>query len=192
MATFDPYLAAVEIRDQLASEKRKLGFFFGAGASMAVGIPGIAALTDEVEKRLITEYQMSRCIGIATYSAVFNTNPRIEDPNVLILDDAHSAENYIAQLWTVSISRLNDRGLYEKLLRIACQNKDPWLLEKMLDDGGDPYGHIDLVPMPRLWPFMQDIIEAMDSGLQERSEAASRSKARTIIPWGNPGPWREA
>ena len=52
MVIHDPLRAALEIREQLASEKRRLGFFLGAGTSMAVGIPGIDALTDQVSQIL--------------------------------------------------------------------------------------------------------------------------------------------
>lgn len=48
MVVHDPLRAALEIREQLASEKRRLAFFFGAGTSMAVGMPGIDALTEQV------------------------------------------------------------------------------------------------------------------------------------------------
>jgi len=44
--------AAFELREQLASDKRRLAFLMGAGTSMAVGVPGIDDLTSEVEKKL--------------------------------------------------------------------------------------------------------------------------------------------
>src|SRR5688572_4994435 len=52
MQPYDPLCAAFEIREQLASEKRRLAFFLGAGTSMAVGLPGINALTTMVKGRL--------------------------------------------------------------------------------------------------------------------------------------------
>lgn len=52
MSTHDPLRAAVELREQLASEKRRLAFFLGAGTSMAVGLPGIRGLTEMVLKKL--------------------------------------------------------------------------------------------------------------------------------------------
>lgn len=48
----DPLNAAIEIREQLASEARRLLFFFGAGTSMAVGLPGIIDLTKQVSNNL--------------------------------------------------------------------------------------------------------------------------------------------
>lgn len=58
MLTIHPFDAAAEIREQLASEKRRLGFFLGAGASMAVGVPGIGELTDLVIRRLTAQDEL--------------------------------------------------------------------------------------------------------------------------------------
>lgn len=48
----DPLNAALEIREQLASETRRLLFFFGAGTSMSIGLPGIVKLTADVAAKL--------------------------------------------------------------------------------------------------------------------------------------------
>lgn len=52
---YDPFRFALDLREQLASEKRRLGFFMGAGTSMSVGMPGIEALTSKVEEQLQDE-----------------------------------------------------------------------------------------------------------------------------------------
>jgi len=52
VTTHDPLRAAFDIREQLATAKRRLAFFFGAGTSMAVGLPGIQALTNNVDEKL--------------------------------------------------------------------------------------------------------------------------------------------
>ncbi len=48
---------ALQLRDQLSSDKRKLGFFFGAGTSMAVGIPGVFALTKKISEHLTEPFK---------------------------------------------------------------------------------------------------------------------------------------
>lgn len=48
----NPLRAALDIREELASEKRRIAFFLGAGTSMAIGIPGIEKLTELISKRL--------------------------------------------------------------------------------------------------------------------------------------------
>lgn len=51
----NPSRVAHELREHLASDKRNLGFFMGAGTSMAIGLPGIDQLTGLVEKSLSSE-----------------------------------------------------------------------------------------------------------------------------------------
>lgn len=46
-----------QLRDQLSSEKRKLSFLFGAGTSMAVGIPGVFTLTEKILETIEEEYK---------------------------------------------------------------------------------------------------------------------------------------
>lgn len=48
---FDVAREARELRNQLSVSKR-IGFFFGAGTSMSLGIPGIIKLTQEIENKL--------------------------------------------------------------------------------------------------------------------------------------------
>jgi hypothetical protein len=49
---FDAAREAAELRNQLSSDKRRLAFFFGAGTSQAVGIPGLIPLTKLVSEGL--------------------------------------------------------------------------------------------------------------------------------------------
>jgi replicative superfamily II helicase len=49
------------------------------------------------------EYQNADRIAVTTYSALFNTNPFFTNPQVIIVDDAHAAENYIKALWTMRV-----------------------------------------------------------------------------------------
>ena len=61
-------------------------------------------------------FEESSAIAVTTYSAIFNTNPRIDSANLLILDDAHASEDFIASLWNVEISRDDHRKLYFAIL----------------------------------------------------------------------------
>ena len=42
-------------------------------------------------------------VAVATYSALFNSKPFFSNPDVIILDDAHAAENYVAKMWSLWI-----------------------------------------------------------------------------------------
>jgi len=48
-----PKQAVSQLKDQLSSEKRKLSFLFGAGTSMAVGLPSVTDLTLKIKTKLV-------------------------------------------------------------------------------------------------------------------------------------------
>ena len=73
--THDPLRAASELREQLASDKRRMAFFLGAGTSMAAGVPGIIELTAKVEEGLPLE----RKAEFAKVKAAIKGSPNIED-----------------------------------------------------------------------------------------------------------------
>lgn len=58
---------------------------------------------DNYSKTDCTDYTTSSKVAVTTYSSLFNTNPFFRDPETIILDDAHVAENYIAKMWSLEI-----------------------------------------------------------------------------------------
>jgi hypothetical protein len=74
MAKFTQKDAVREILEQLTSEKRKLGFLMGAGTSMAVGLPGINALTSKVDGKLNTAEKKI----LSTIQTGIHESPNIE------------------------------------------------------------------------------------------------------------------
>jgi replicative superfamily II helicase len=57
----------------------------------------------EYSPTIKAEYTNSETIAITTYSSLFNTNTFFNNADIIILDDAHAAENYIAKYWSISI-----------------------------------------------------------------------------------------
>ncbi|MCS3805834.1 hypothetical protein HNO92_003262 [Chromobacterium alkanivorans] len=63
-------------------------------------------------------YQAGDRIAVTTYSSLFNTNPFFENPEIIILDDAHASENYIASHWTMRIKRSDDSVLFNAIAAV--------------------------------------------------------------------------
>jgi DEAD/DEAH box helicase len=60
-------------------------------------------------------YNRGQAIAVTTYHGIFNTNPRIDAAQTMVLDDAHAGEGAVADLWSVTAER--DEGpLYAALL----------------------------------------------------------------------------
>lgn len=51
----------------------------------------------------VSDYWTGAKIAITTYSSLFNASPFFNNPDVILLDDAHAAENYIAKMWSLEI-----------------------------------------------------------------------------------------
>jgi hypothetical protein len=91
-SSHNPLSAALEIREQLASDSRQLCFLFGAGTSMAVGLPGIVALTQDVVGRLpqAQKTHFARvCAELPTNSTIETVLDRIRTLRDLIGESAN-------------------------------------------------------------------------------------------------------
>src|ERR1700691_4161186 len=51
------------------------------------------------------QYQSAERVAITTYSSLFNSAPFFDNPQIIVLDDAHAAEQYIASMWTLTVLR---------------------------------------------------------------------------------------
>lgn len=63
-----------------------------------------------------SDYISSETIAVTTYSALFNNNSFFSNADIIILDDAHSSENYIVSCWTLEISRYDHKQLFCSLV----------------------------------------------------------------------------
>ena len=61
-------------------------------------------------------YQRGQSIGIMNYWVYFNQNPVIDPADLLIMDDAPLAEHCLHSLYSVEITRLAHRELFEALV----------------------------------------------------------------------------
>ncbi len=57
----------------------------------------------------VTDYKTRSKIAVSTYSALFNSHPFFNNPDTILLDDAHASENYIANMWSLEIPAAEER-----------------------------------------------------------------------------------
>lgn len=97
---------------QLCIQVREKAKLYGINTALLIGSQ------KDYNNTEFYNYQQAKAIAITTYSGIFNSNPKINDPNTIICDDAHAADNYVASLWTVSINRKDHEQLFNALARI--------------------------------------------------------------------------
>lgn len=119
-----------------------------------------------------SEYQSSRAIAVTTYSAIFNINPRLRDAQTLILDDAHAGENFMANMWSVDISRSAIPDAYFALAEVLRNEMEPGLYADVIDRSDwDPTksGLIELISSTSIRKHVDAIRDLLDGNLEEET-----------------------
>lgn len=111
-------------------------------------------------------YRNADRVGITTYSSLFNTNPYFDDADVIIVDDAHAAENYIAALWSVRAERLKPehQGLHSALCILLKPYLDPLNYARLLgtSESLSDQVWVDKIPTPVFADIRAQLIEVLD------------------------------
>lgn len=66
----------------------------------------------------LASYSSARAVAVTTTSTIFNSSPKLENIEALVLDDAHAAEGFIADLFTVRVLREEEPSVFTGLLSL--------------------------------------------------------------------------
>jgi DEAD/DEAH box helicase len=82
-------------------------------------------------------YSRGSAIVVTTYSSIFNANPKLNDAQTIVLDDAHAAEQYVASPWSLELERSS--AAYAAVLDIVSERLPNAFAHRLRDAGTDPY-----------------------------------------------------
>lgn len=120
-------------------------------------------------------YNSAETIAVATYSSLFNINPFFKDADIIIFDDAHSGESYVASNWTVSIDREKNHELYFSLTDSFKSCLEPELYERMLNPKSPfDYQWIDMIPNIRVVSQVESIIRLLKDYIKKNPDTEIR------------------
>jgi hypothetical protein len=119
----------------------------------------------EVDK---AAYSMASAVGITSYSALFNINPFFRDPHLIVLDDAHAAENYVASAWSLHVDRriAGHAPLFAALsavLKPVLQGTDYDRLTAVRAESRWDDSWVDSVPLPAFHGLVDEITGVLDA-----------------------------
>lgn len=77
-------------------------------------------------------YSSAGAVAVSVYSHLFNSNPALSDAELLVLDDAHAAESYVAGPWSVRVDR--DDAAYLSLVALLKPALDPMVAQHLMSD----------------------------------------------------------
>ena len=86
-------------------------------------------------------YESADAVAVTTYSTIFNSSPKLGPPALLIFDDAHNGEQFVAEQYGVVASRAERSDLYDDLLEALAPGLDGLLLQRLQSGDSSPGAH---------------------------------------------------
>lgn len=115
------------------------------------------------------KYQQAGAVAVTTYSALFNIRPFFNNPSVIVLDDTHAAENYIASHWSVEVKRQGSENneLFKVLAQCLRDRLTPVGFRRMTTDTDDPTdaAWVEKIPTPILLGLREEITSIFEKHL---------------------------
>ena len=112
-----------------------------------------------------TAFNNCESIGVATYSALFNTNPFFSEIHTIIFDDAHAAENYVSSFWSLEIRRHQDESTFDAIWQIIASyiTENDQLRLVQANDGTLDTSFVNKMPTPYLLKCRTALTVAIDN-----------------------------
>ena len=127
-------------------------------------------------------YENVDSVSVTNYSSLFNTNPFFRDADVIILDDVHTSENYIAKLWTLQVNRFDEdeATIFRSIAGVLKNVLDQSSFQRLTDDvqSIDDLFWVDKIPMPVLAEVVEELRAAIDQNIYDSSLSYSWSVIR--------------
>ena len=114
-----------------------------------------------------SDYTTRAKLAVTTYSSIFNTNPFFDDPETILLDDAHAAENYVAKMWSLKIP-IGDKcyaSLHASLSGIFKNHISGLSYRRLTGDWEDRFDAtwVDKLPTETVSALEDQIIDIIDA-----------------------------
>lgn len=102
----------------------------------AQGIPAVLLIGPhgDWDQGQLSRYTRGEAIAVTTYSAIFALRSYLDDAQTLVFDDAHAAENYVAEAWALSIGY--DFDQYVQLFDALGDAVEPSFVARMVAPDG--------------------------------------------------------
>jgi hypothetical protein len=127
----------------------------------AVGFTGRQADYAPADK---TAYSSADAVAVTSYSSLFNVNPFFQDPQVLVLDDAHAAEQYIASHWSLRIRSGDHPLVFSACLGVLAGLVSSTDLQRLATGGATVWDQtwVDKIASPHLVPRISELVALLD------------------------------
>ena len=114
-----------------------------------------------------SDYTTRAKLAVTTYSSLFNTHPFFDDPETILLDDAHAAENYVAKMWSLEIPTGDERyaSLHTALSGVFKDHISGLSYRRLTGDWEDRFDAtwVDKLPTETVLALTERIVDVLDA-----------------------------
>lgn len=145
-----------------------------------IKVHGFTGSNKDYDKDAVAEYQNCERVAVTNYSSLFNSHPFFDDPQIILLDDAHAAEQYIAKVWSLSIDRTEvaHRPLYDAIIAVL-RPAIPLADYQRLVDPEQSFRDrqwVEKIPTPTLLTLIPEIVKVVDAHIGAKEYGALEHK----------------
>lgn len=144
-------------------------------------------------KSELVRYENADAIALTTYSHIFNVSPKLGPVGTIVFDDAHAAEQFVAETWTVNLSRQQSRASYLTLLDVLKPGLDGTFHQRLLSPSPDigtrrdvrlvvPSRHVNMVSL--LDDAMASFPEGSDEWWRAQAVRSGLNSCLAYVSWG--------
>lgn len=137
-----------------------------AGAKYGIDLHGFTGSRSQYGVGASADWRSAEAVGVTTYSSLFNTNPFFSDPHLIILDDAHSAENYISAFWSMLIEKANpeQEAAFSVLAGVVSRLLPQSDKARLAGDSNDATDQrwVEKLPTPAFQSVVPEIVPLLD------------------------------
>ncbi|WP_225659159.1 DEAD/DEAH box helicase [Streptomyces sichuanensis] len=159
-------------------------------AAQAQGVPASLFIgrSRDFDERDLGRYEAAELVAITVYSHVFNSNPVFAGTQSLLFDDAHAAENYVADAWALKVHR--DTSQFRGILDVLVDDLDRHLMTRLTDEQGEDT-EVRLLPVATVAKHteaLDKVLITMDGPNKFRFEMI-RQQLRSCLFYVNSQSW---
>lgn len=127
----------------------------------------LAGAKDRFSPADVTAYKTGSAVAVTTYSGLFNTHPFFDSPDLILIDDAHAAENYIAGMWSMTIEA--GTPLHATLAEFLKPHLDAQEHSRLIGDwsGSADATWVEKLPSPQVNSLSAELIAIIDAYARE-------------------------
>lgn len=148
------FCPTVQLAKQVVSQARDYGI-------KAVALTGSRKEFPPAEA---AEYMAGEVVAVTTYSAIFNVNPYFDSAETLVFDDAHAAEHYVADHWSLLVTRRDQPVAFAALIGALgdlVSDSDRVRLASTGDAAWDR-AWVDEIPAPLVHARVGELVSLLD------------------------------